>query len=151
MNMNSIQQKTAETIASNFADQIGMASQIYRDPASRLAFLLSTTLPGIMGAIGGLAKDGTDPDFAATGDHVTFTCLLVANATTRVGNIDGKGQGFMVEYSIESIVKTLEQFKDMMGRSFEPMMNESLLEVINKVRSETAEAFTGNLGVFRPQ
>lgn len=150
---NAPHQKNAEQAANAIAEVIADAASFYREPPQRLTFLLSTTLPGLMGAIQGSCKDATERNFSPNNDHLLFVCLLVANVTSRVrgGGENGDSVGYMVEYSIDNIVKTLEMFQELTGRSFEPMMNESLLAVVNGCRNEAKAAFSGDLNKFSPQ
>lgn len=150
---NAPHQKNAEQAANAIAHVIADAASFYREPPQRLTFLLSTTLPGLMGAIQGSCKDATEKYFSPNNDHLLFVCLLVANTTSRVHGAgeNGESVGYMVEYSIDNIVKTLEMFQELTGRSFEPLLNESLLTVVTTVRDEAKAAFTGDLNKFSPQ
>lgn len=151
MNLNSPGQQVAEQAANAIGNIITQAAQHYVNPPARLTFLMSVTLPGIMGIISGVCKGGTEQDFRPDNDHLLFACLLIAATTSRVTGVRGDNVGFMVEYSIDNIVKSLEMFTELTSRSFEPRMNDSLLEVVNRCRTEAKEAFAGDMSKFSPQ
>jgi hypothetical protein len=144
------QQEMAEILAKGVAKQLALSMHAFPEPNERLTLCMSTALVGLMGAIQGVSQWDNIEKFVPTDDHVLFVCLLVSNSVYSVGNTS-MGHGFAVEYDVAHILRAMDQFKDLTGRSFEPMMNRSLVAIINEARKQAASSVPNTMGKFLPQ
>lgn len=138
---NSNHQEIATLVCRNIAEQFSLASQACSDSAEACTLATSLTLVGITATAMYLTKVANDKP--PSNDDVLFTCLFVANSVCF--NDDGAA---LVEFEVSNVIKTLQMFWDITGRSFEPALNESLLRRVNDSRQKAEAAMADQ---FRPQ
>lgn len=144
MSSDKTQQEIATIVCKNVATQYSMACRAFPEPAEAVTLAASITLVGITATSIYLTQKG--PDVPPDNDDVLFTCLFLSNAVS----FNDAGAA-LVEFDIPCVIKTLQMFWDITGRSFEPAMNESLRERVINNRNKAAEALQGDLNKFRPQ
>jgi len=135
------QQEIATLICRNVAEQFSLASRACSDSAEACTLATSLTLVGVTATAMYITKVGNDNP--PNNDDVLFTCLFVANSVCF--NDDGAA---LVEFETSNVVKTLQMFWDITGRSFEPGLNEGLLRRVNDSRQKAEAAMADK---FRPQ
>lgn len=128
-----IQQKIAEVLCGNIAQQLTMSHSAFNGGGERLTLNASVAMIGITATAVSLGEFEPNVSARLTHDHVLFSCLYTANASNY--NRDGT---LAVEFEISNVIKTLDQFQMMTGRSFEPLMDKSLLESVQEAREKAA-------------
>jgi type 1 fimbria pilin len=126
------------------AKMFNMAARAFDDPGEIATLAMSITVVGITATAAYLTKKGKVGN--ADDDEILFTCLFVANSCA----FSDAGSA-MVEFNFTNIIKTLEQFQTMTGKSFEDKLNTSLLECVNAERNKAATAFHDEMTKFLPQ
>lgn len=136
-----VRQEIATLVCQNVATQFGIASQSCSDASDACTLATSLTLVGITATAMYVTK--TSHDKPPSNDDILFTCLFVANSVC----FNDHGAA-LVEFEISNVIKTLQMFWDITGRSFESDLNPTLLQRVNDSRQK-AEAAMANK--FRPQ
>jgi hypothetical protein len=121
--------------------QLVAAHPLFSGGGERVTLDCSVAMIGITSASISLSKFQGDGPHVPTNDHILFTCLYISNAATF-----RKDGVLAIEYETSNVIRTLDQFKDMTGRSFEPLLDETLLASVQEAREQarTNTQFTPN-------
>ncbi len=143
MNQSESQQKIASALCNNIIQQYNVASLAFPDAGERTALAMSVAMVGITAACSGLAKYGNK---VPTTDQLLFTSLLIHNSVEFQ-----RDDVLAVGFAYENILKTLDQFREITGRSCEGTLNPSLLEALADWKKKNNATFPDGLQQFRPQ
>jgi hypothetical protein len=137
------QQELAASLCKAVATQFNIVSKAFqKDPGETTTLAASVALVGLSATAMYITK--ASPEKAPTQDDLQFTCLFVANSC----HYNNEGTA-MVEFAIPNVIKTLEQFKELMGRDFNNL-NSTLMDVVTAERNKADDAFQGDLTKFKP-
>ncbi len=149
MNTNQKQQKIAQVITDSMISSYKLASAVFPGPAGQLTLSMGMAMVGITASAQLVLKHGVNkvPDR----DGVLFACLLIANSA-EFANVDEHNDALAVEFSFDHVLRTIDQFREITGRSIEGHLNESLIEEVNIRRAKAAEAIlASDLPLFKSQ
>jgi hypothetical protein len=144
----SVQYEKKREIAGSLCKAIGMqymmASTAFRDDPGECTTLgISVAMVGIAATCMNITT--SSPKRPPTPDEILFTCLFISNSVA-FDRDDTLG----VEFGIDNVIRTLEQFKEMTGRELKTM-NPSLLQVVEEVRAQSSsKSFPEGLSKFLP-
>jgi len=148
MDIKQKQNEIAGLLTSAMINQYKTASIAFPDPGARLTLAMGVAMIGVSATCQLVIEDGLKevPDR----DELLFACLLISNSAEFVSN-DTLTDALAVEFNFENIVKTIDQFHDITGRSIEEHLNKSLVEEVNRTRAKAMDAFVDDLNQFKPQ
>src|SRR6266481_6029944 len=118
MNVDKTQQKIASLLCNNTAEQYSVASLAFPDAGARTTLAMSIAMVGISATC--LTTSKATPTIPPTSDQLLFTCLLIHNS------VEFQGDTLAVEFAWDHVQKTIDQFRDITGRSCEETLNPSL-------------------------
>lgn len=148
--MNELKEKQNEIVGVLTRAIIGQykaACIAFPEPGQRLTLAMGTAMVGITASHQLIVRDA---ESAPTRDELLFTCLLISNSAEFTDFNDQK-DALIVEFSFDNIVKTIQQFRDITGRSIEDRLNESLVQEVQAMKAKAMDAFVNDLTQFRPQ
>src|SRR5216684_698417 len=120
---NEIAHKLCKTVAERFR----VAARIFDDPGESVTLVASISLVGVTQVAMFLEEDGMEAP--PTNDDILFACLYIASSCAFRDNGTA-----VVEFDILNIVKILDHFHQLTGRSYERRINRSLLDRVNELR-----------------
>lgn len=143
-----LQQKVASTIVDATAKQLAFGLPFFQDGGGKVTFCTSVAMVGVAATATHLTEvEGKEPGkIVPDADMVQFACLYLANASSFSPNGE-----LLIEFCLDGVIKTLDQFQQMTGRSYEGRLDKSLMEKVRQGRKNASEAFTGDFSKFRPQ
>ena len=150
--LNQKRQEVANQLSRAVSTQLGMTLTVFEDPGQKVTCSSSVAMIGVA-TTASLLCDTTKAQiiidgksaFVPTPAHVLFASLFVANSSEFY-----KNGGLAVEFEFNNIIQSLDQFQTLTGRSFEQMLNPSLLERIQELKTQTAELSRGEMSKFMP-
>jgi hypothetical protein len=146
MNKHAMQQEIAITVVNHVAQQLSMGLNVFQDGREKVTFCTSVSMVGVAASAIQLTETGSEIAPIPDEDMVLFACLYTANASS----FNGEG-GLFIEFDIGNVIKTMEQFQQLTGRSYEGRLDKSLMDKVRQGRKNASEAFTGDFSKFRPQ
>lgn len=147
MDLKQKQNEIAGVLTHAIINQYKAASVAFEEPGHRLTLAMGVAMVGVTAAHQLVVKDATKtPDR----DELLFTCLLISNSV-EFTDADEHRDALIVEFSFDNIIKTIEQFRDITGRSIEDRLNESLVQEVRDLKAKAVEAMQGDLTQFKPQ
>jgi len=125
-----------------------MACIAFPEPGQRFTLAMGVAMIGVAATCQLVIKEGLKE--TPRRDDLLFACLLISNSAEFISN-DTLTDVLAVEFSFDNISKTIDQFRDITGRSIEDHLNKSLVEAINDMKTKAVDAFQGDLNQFKPQ
>lgn len=127
----------AQELCKSVAEKFRSATRVFDDPGEGITLTASVSLVGVAAVSMFLGPNGPNGSAAPpTNDDILFASLYISSSCSFAGNGTA-----MVEFDIMNVVKILDQFHQLTGRSYERRMNESLLDRVNEVRNDTPKAY----------
>lgn len=154
MSSNDKQQEVAAALIRQVALQFSMATSVFRAGAERVTLAVSLAMVGVAAAVNDLVdrdkKQSVKNEIGGrttvpNGDDILFGCLFTANCA----HFDSEG-GMGIEFSHDNLIKALDTFKEMTGRSYEDSLDPHLLQRINETRSSALSGLNDNNSKFLP-
>jgi hypothetical protein len=140
------QQMIAVQMASGMAQMLHVTQAMFPEPGEKETLFMSASMIGISALAAITAKSvGHGNQYIPTQDHILFASLMTANAV----EFDRDGE-LKVEFDIANVIKAMDQFKEMTGRSFDELMNDSLLGSVNAERNKALSSVSNSLSKFMP-
>lgn len=139
------QNEVAAALCHTMTQHYMLAQNCFPEAGQKTTLAMSVGMVGVSAMAALLTKKAINNKYVPTVDHIQFACMFLANSASFTE--DG---GLLVEFDLANVVKTLDQFKEMTGRSFEPELNKQLLEMIQDQRNLADKAFSGEMEKFRP-
>lgn len=146
MNIKEKQNEIAGVMTRAMIEQYKTAAVIFPDPGQRLTLAMGVAMVGVTATCQLVLKDGVacTPDR----DEIMFGCLLISNSVEFMEH-DTANDALVVEFSLDNIIKTIDQFRDITGRSIEDHLNESLVHEVNEMKAKAVETLQHS--PFKPQ
>jgi hypothetical protein len=144
--VNDKQQFIAEKLLETTALQLATASKFFAQEGQKTTLCISLAMVPVTNLCAGFTHRGREEgkDFRPTPDDLLFSCLVISNSCWF------STEGAMAaEFSYEHLIQSLDQFREMTRRSYEPELDYNLLQNINKVREE-ASSVPPSISKFMP-
>ena len=148
MDLKQKQNKLAGILTRGIIEQYKMTCSVFQEASQRLTLAMGVAMVGVTATCQLVNKDGlaSSPDR----DEILFACLLISNSVEFMPH-DASNDALVVEFSFDNIIKTIDQFHDITGRSIESHLNENLVKEATEMKVKATEALQGNLSQFKPQ
>jgi len=143
MNQRETQQRIASALCRNITVQYNVASLAFKDAGEQTTLAMSVAMLGVAATC--LTASKATPNSPPTSDQLLFTCLLIHNS------VEFQGDTLAVEFAWDHVQKTIDQFRDITGRSCEETLNPSLLEALADWKKKNDVLLPESLKQFRPQ
>jgi hypothetical protein len=124
----------AQELCKSVAEKFRSAALVFDDPGEGITLIASVSLVGVVAVSIFLGPSGNAAP--PTKDDILFASLYISSSCSFAGNGTAK-----VEFDIMNVVKVLDQFHQLTGRSYERRINESLLDRVNEIRNDTTKAY----------
>lgn len=146
MNIKEKQQEIAGVLTKAIIGQYKSATVVFPEPGQCLTLAMGVAMVGVTATCQLVLKNGVEdtPDR----DEILFACLLVSNSVEFTG-VNEDTDALVVEFSFDNIVRTIDQFRDITGRSIEDHLNESLVHEVNEMKAKAVETLQNS--PFKPQ
>lgn len=140
-----VQTKVAAGLVNSIGKMVMAATPFFKeDPGELCTMYMSSAAVGVAAACMNMTK--ATPGRPPSDDEMQFSCLVLSNALAF-----SKDGTLVVGWEPVAILKALDQFKLLTGRSFEDKLNVSLLDVINDERTKANASMKGEMSKFMPQ
>ncbi len=119
----------AQQLCKTTAEIFNRVSRMFDEPGESLTIVASVNLVGVTTVVMFLSEDGREAP--PTNDDILFACLYIASSCSFKDNGTA-----LIEFDILNLIKILDQFHQLTGRSYERRLNRSLLDRVNEARDE---------------